>query len=153
MLPTRCNAPAARAAPALRIAAAADDQRPLRPRGFYAADAQLANTGLERGAALEKDIAYMQQQWGLQAPVAAEDGIGHRYAKWVLRRREACSRLLVFNDGCCPVGCYWATGQPGGGMAFSCLAWPAGWPCSVHPEAAVPSSPALPLTGCCVSWR
>ncbi|PRW33603.1 heme oxygenase isoform B [Chlorella sorokiniana] len=45
---------------------------------FYA---QLANTGLERGAALEKDIAYMQQQWGLQAPVAAEDGIGHRYAK------------------------------------------------------------------------
>lgn len=47
------------------------------------ADAQLANTGLERGAALEKDIAYMQQHWGLQAPVAAEDGIGHRYAKWV----------------------------------------------------------------------
>lgn len=82
------HAPAACAAPALRNAAAADVLPSPAPLPLCAADTQLANTGLERGAALEKDIAYMQQQWGLQVPVAAEDGIGHRYAKWVLRQRD-----------------------------------------------------------------
>lgn len=45
------------------------------------ADAKLANTGLERGEALAKDIAYMQQQWGLQAHAPAAEGPGHTYAK------------------------------------------------------------------------
>ena len=45
------------------------------------ADKQLTNTGLERSEALAKDIAHMQQQWGLEVPVAAEDGPGHTYAK------------------------------------------------------------------------
>ncbi len=45
------------------------------------ADKQLTNTGLERGEALAKDIAHMQQHWGLEVPVAAEDGPGHTYAK------------------------------------------------------------------------
>lgn len=49
---------------------------PLEP-----ADKQLTNTGLERGEALAKDIAHMQQQWGMEVPVAQEDGPGHTYAK------------------------------------------------------------------------
>lgn len=53
-----------------------------RPALWYApADKQLTNTGLERGEALAKDIAHMQQHWGLEVPVAAEDGPGHTYAK------------------------------------------------------------------------
>lgn len=42
---------------------------------------QLTNTGLERGQALAADIEHMRQQWGLEVPVAAEDGVGHTYAK------------------------------------------------------------------------
>jgi hypothetical protein len=45
------------------------------------ADKQLTNTGLERGQALAADIEHMRHQWGLEVPVAAEDGVGHTYAK------------------------------------------------------------------------
>lgn len=55
--------------------------RPLWPARPPPADKQLTNTGLERSEPLAKDIAYMQQQWGMEAPVAAEDGPGHTYAK------------------------------------------------------------------------
>ena len=44
------------------------------------ADKQLASTGLERSGPLAKDIAHMQQQWGMEVPVAAADGPGHTYA-------------------------------------------------------------------------
>jgi hypothetical protein len=50
-------------------------------RKHACADELLTDTGLERSDALAKDIAYMQQQWGLEVPQAAEDGIGHKYAK------------------------------------------------------------------------
>lgn len=55
---------------------------------------QLTNTGLERSEPLAKDIAYMQQQWGMEAPVAAEDGPGHTYAK--LLRELAVSSPPAF---------------------------------------------------------
>lgn len=55
---------------------------------------QLTNTGLERGEALAKDIAHMQQQWGMEVPVAAEDGPGHTYAK--LLRELAASNPPAF---------------------------------------------------------
>ena len=48
---------------------------------FLPADKQLTSTGLERGQALAADIEHMRQQWGLEVPVAAEDGVGHTYAK------------------------------------------------------------------------
>lgn len=41
----------------------------------------LANTGLERGDALTKDIAYMASHFGLTATPAAADGPGHTYAE------------------------------------------------------------------------
>lgn len=44
---------------------------------------QLANTGLERAGPLAKDIAHMQQQWGMEVPVAAADGPGHTYAAFL----------------------------------------------------------------------
>ena len=53
----------------------------LPPGHFLPADKQLTNTGLERGQALAADIEHMRQQWGLEVPVAAEDGVGHTYAK------------------------------------------------------------------------
>ena len=85
-----CHAQLLQLAPGGVTCRARSSSAPCHAAAACAADAQLANTGLERGAALEKDIAYMQQQWGLEAPVAAEDGIGHRYATWVLRWRAGC---------------------------------------------------------------
>ncbi|PSC74963.1 heme oxygenase [Micractinium conductrix] len=41
---------------------------------------QLSGTGLERAAPLAADIQHMQQQWGMEVPVAAADGPGHTYA-------------------------------------------------------------------------
>lgn len=47
-------------------------------------------TGLERTAALEKDIAYMEQHFKLTAPVPTEDGPGHQY-------RELLKELAISN--------------------------------------------------------
>merc|ERR1712039_92408 len=38
------------------------------------------NTGLERGSALEKDIAELSKEYGLEVPVPTDDGPGRTYA-------------------------------------------------------------------------
>jgi heme oxygenase len=45
--------------------------------GFFK---DFVGTGLERTAALNKDIAYMEENFGLNAHVPSEDGPGHQYA-------------------------------------------------------------------------
>jgi heme oxygenase (biliverdin-producing, ferredoxin) len=49
---------------------------------------KFCNTGLERGAALDRDIAYMKEQWGLTAAEPTADGPGMSYAN-VLRKLAA----------------------------------------------------------------
>lgn len=46
----------------------------------FHADAEFTGTGLERGEALAKDIAHIEQQYGLVAPVPQPDGPGYTYA-------------------------------------------------------------------------
>lgn len=41
---------------------------------------EFVGTGLERGPALEKDIAEMQAKFGLAAPASPPDSPGHKYA-------------------------------------------------------------------------
>ena len=53
------------------------------------ADARFQDTGLERSAALAKDIDWFKQTYGLEAPEAEEDGPGQTYA------RQGSTRLLV----------------------------------------------------------
>lgn len=51
---------------------------------------EFADTGLERSAALEKDIAYMAATWGLKVDPPAPGGPGHAYAGF-LRNLSATS--------------------------------------------------------------
>ncbi len=45
------------------------------------ADARFQNTGIERSAALEKDIAWFRETYGLEPPPVTEDGPGAEYSR------------------------------------------------------------------------
>lgn len=44
-------------------------------------DAAFQNTGLERSVSLDDDIAWMEAEYGLKAPVPQPDGPGNTYAQ------------------------------------------------------------------------
>lgn len=50
--------------------------------------AKFQNTGLERSAALEQDIAALSKEYGLEVPVPTEDGPGRTYEKLVTKLAE-----------------------------------------------------------------
>jgi hypothetical protein len=73
------------------------------------ADVRFQNTGLERAAALEQDIAWMQQQYDLPAEPVQEDGPGMAYSRRVTLIGQQCAPLAQQGDqhraspGCCMV--------------------------------------------------
>lgn len=44
---------------------------------------KLSGSGLERTEALQRDVEYMQKQWGLKPHTPAQDGPGHTYARFI----------------------------------------------------------------------
>ena len=68
-------------------------------------DARFQDTGLERSAALAKDIDWFDHTYGLKAPQVAEDGPGQTYARQATQHFESVSRdQQSVTDGCtCPV--------------------------------------------------
>jgi hypothetical protein len=54
------------------------------------ADRRFQNTGIERAAALEKDIQWFQDTYSLEPPAVTEDGPGEEYS----RRGSALSSSL-----------------------------------------------------------
>jgi len=78
------------------------------------ADELFRNTGLERSAALEQDIAWMQQEFGLAPVSLSDDGPGRSYAR--------CFVMLPVEPGlllsALPGNCAWGS---------MCTAWTA--PC------------------------
>lgn len=45
-------------------------------------DKEFAATGLQRGAAIDHDLAYLSERYGVPIPEAKPDGPGHTYARW-----------------------------------------------------------------------
>lgn len=64
------------------------------PPHSLAADSQFTNTGLERGAALEQDIAWMTSTFGIARPETDPEGPGATYA--ALLRELAASDPPAF---------------------------------------------------------
>ncbi|MEW5319166.1 MAG: hypothetical protein WDW38_010334 [Sanguina aurantia] len=55
----------------------------------------LKNTGLERSAALDRDLAWFESEYGMKAPAPAEDGPGRTYARRVAELAETDPQAFV----------------------------------------------------------
>ena len=61
--------------------------------------AEFRNTGLERSAALEKDIAWFKEVYGLEPPKVTDDGPGRTYARFAIQ------------DISCSLVCSWSVNR------------------------------------------